>query len=149
MILAPYIVNLVRLLIFRAYNICSTYFSFHNELSYSKSFLKGNSFPMPLIDRVTRSFLDHTSAGTGKNIWLGMINLLYIFPSQGLVVYSLSLVSLDLLNNVILVINCELFSPPLIVYPICVISAIVNENLQLNRSISLFLQHFVVYSMLA
>ena len=54
-----YKVNLVRSLIFRAYNICSTYLSVHNELARIRSFLKGNSFPMPLIDKIIRSFLDH------------------------------------------------------------------------------------------
>ena len=44
-----YKVNPVCLLTFRACIICSTYFSFHNELSRTKSFLKGNSFPMPLF----------------------------------------------------------------------------------------------------
>ena len=62
-----YNVNLVRSLIFRPYNICSMYFSFHNELSCIKRFLKGNSFLMPLIDRIIRSFLGRTSSSTGRN----------------------------------------------------------------------------------
>ena len=61
-----YKVNLVRSLVFRAYNICSTYFSFHTELSRIKRFLKENSFPLSLIDRTIRSFLDHTYASTSK-----------------------------------------------------------------------------------
>ena len=44
-----------------------TYFSPHNELSRLKSFLKGNSFPTPLSDRVIKSFLENTFSDTGKN----------------------------------------------------------------------------------
>ena len=61
-----YKANLVRSLIFRAYDICSTYGSFHIELSRIKRLLKGNSFPLPLSDRITRSFLFHIFSSTGK-----------------------------------------------------------------------------------
>ena len=62
-----YKANLVRSLIFRAFfSICSTYVSFHNELSRITRLLKGNSFPLPLIDKIARSFLDHIFSSTCK-----------------------------------------------------------------------------------
>ena len=81
--LHAYKVSLVCSLIFRTYNFCSTHFSFHDELSRIKSFLvvklsriksflvvkaflKENSSPMPLIDRVNRSFLDYAFSGKGE-----------------------------------------------------------------------------------
>ena len=66
--LSPHIykVNLVRSLIFRAFNICSSYLSFHIELSRIKGILKENSFPMPLIDKVIKSFLDSIFSNKSK-----------------------------------------------------------------------------------
>ena len=49
--------NFVPSLTFRAYNICSTYVSFHLELSRIKGFLKQNSFPNLLSIRLFNLFL--------------------------------------------------------------------------------------------
>lgn len=57
--------NLARSLIFRAYDICYIYFNFRNDFSHIKTMLKGNSFPMPLIDRVIKYFLDYIFSDTG------------------------------------------------------------------------------------
>ena len=56
----------MRSLIFQVYNICSSYLSFHNELSRIKSILKENSFPLPLIVKVIKSSLDSIFANKSK-----------------------------------------------------------------------------------
>ena len=50
-----YKVNLIRVLVF---HICSTYSNFHAEVVRIKGILKENCFPVPLIDRVIKTFLD-------------------------------------------------------------------------------------------
>ena len=57
--LAPdkYKINLVRILVFRAFHICSTYMNFHHELIRIKRILTENCFPRSIIDRVIKSFL--------------------------------------------------------------------------------------------
>ena len=53
-----YKVNLIRVLVYRAFHICSTYSNFHAEVVRIKGILKENCFPPPLVDRVIKSFLD-------------------------------------------------------------------------------------------
>ena len=47
-----YKINLVRILVFRAFHICSSYISFHYELMRIKRILTENCFPRSIIDRV-------------------------------------------------------------------------------------------------
>ena len=49
-----------------AYKICSTYFSFHIELSHIKGFCKENSFSISLIDSAFKFFLGHIFSSAGK-----------------------------------------------------------------------------------
>ena len=58
--LAPdkYKINFGRILVFRAFHICSYYSNFHNELTRIKRILSFNCFPRSIIDRVIKSFLD-------------------------------------------------------------------------------------------
>ena len=58
--LAPdkYKINLVRILVFRAFHICSTYMNFHYELIRFEIMLTENCFPRSIIDSVIKSFLD-------------------------------------------------------------------------------------------
>ena len=53
-----YKVNLIRVLVYRAFHICSTYANFHDEVVRIKGILKENCFPLPLVDRVIKTFLD-------------------------------------------------------------------------------------------
>ena len=43
---------------YRAFHICSTYANFHDEVVRIKGILKENCFPLPLVDRVIKTFLD-------------------------------------------------------------------------------------------
>ena len=52
-----YKVNLIRVLVYRAFHICSTYSNFHAEGARIKGILKESCFPLPLIDRVNKTFL--------------------------------------------------------------------------------------------
>ena len=58
--LAPdkYKTNLISVLIFRVFQICSSYVSFHQEITRIKDILCKNRFPKTLIDRIIKSFLD-------------------------------------------------------------------------------------------
>ena len=53
-----YKVNLIRVLVYRTFHICSTYSNFDDEVVRIKGILKENCFPMPLIDRVIKTFMD-------------------------------------------------------------------------------------------
>ena len=50
--------NLISVLVYRAFHICSSYQNFHNEIVRIKEILIKNSFPRALIDRIIKSFLD-------------------------------------------------------------------------------------------
>ena len=54
-----YKINLINVLIYRAFHICSTYTNFHKELCNIKAFLHDNRFPKSLIDRIIRTFLNN------------------------------------------------------------------------------------------
>ena len=58
--LAPtkYKINLVRVLVYRAFHICSSYRNFHEEIVRIKKILTENCFPKSLIDRIIKKFLD-------------------------------------------------------------------------------------------
>ena len=50
--------NLINSLLYRAFNICSSYANFHNEIVRIKCILAKNCFPRSMVDNVIRSFLD-------------------------------------------------------------------------------------------
>ena len=51
-------INLITVLIYRAYHICSSSFSFHEQVVNIKRFLQYKHFPIYLIDCVINNFLD-------------------------------------------------------------------------------------------
>ena len=79
--------------IFRAYDICSTYFSFHFELSPIKGFLKGNSFPIFLNENIIKSFLDNIFSSVGNNTRINEDTLALVFNTPSLDPSSLHLES--------------------------------------------------------
>ena len=50
--------NLINSLIYRAFNSCSSYANFHNEIVRIKCSLAKNCFPRSMVDEVIRPFLD-------------------------------------------------------------------------------------------
>ena len=50
-----YKTNLVRILVFRAFYICSSFVNFHKEIVRIKEILRANCFPVTLIDNVIRN----------------------------------------------------------------------------------------------
>ena len=58
--LAPtkYKINLIRVLVYRAFHICSSYRNFHEEVVRIKKILTENCFPKSLIDHIIKKFLD-------------------------------------------------------------------------------------------
>ena len=55
---SKYKVNLVTVLVYRAFHICSSYAHFHDQLCNIKRFLQQNCFPKHLIDKLIKKFLD-------------------------------------------------------------------------------------------
>lgn len=51
-------INSIKCLLFRAYNICSSYLSFHNETSFLKSYFIKNGYPINIIDNQIKNFLN-------------------------------------------------------------------------------------------
>ena len=49
--------GLIDTLLYRAYNICSSYASFDQEISYLKAVWQKNSFPLFFIDKCVQKFL--------------------------------------------------------------------------------------------
>ena len=61
--------NLISVLVYRAFHICSSYQNFHNEIVRIKEILVKNSFPRALTDRIIKSFLDKRFAPTKFSGW--------------------------------------------------------------------------------
>jgi len=55
----PYIykINSIKTLITRAYNLCSNWAAFHQELLFLKNFFTTNGYPLQLFDKITKTFL--------------------------------------------------------------------------------------------
>jgi len=56
-----YKINSIKTLICRAYNVCSSYISLHNEFEFLRNFFCGNGFPRSIVDNQIRKFLDRQS----------------------------------------------------------------------------------------
>ena len=50
--------GLINTLLYRAYNICSNYSSFQQEINYLKTIWQKNSFPLFFIDKCVQKFLN-------------------------------------------------------------------------------------------
>ena len=61
-----YKVNLISMLVFRAFNICSSYINFHNELLKIKHTLAKNCYPSSLIDNVIKKFFNERFSPSNK-----------------------------------------------------------------------------------
>jgi len=55
----PYIykINSIRTLITRAYNLCSNWSFFHDEMMFLKNFFVTNGYPLHIFDKITNKFL--------------------------------------------------------------------------------------------
>ena len=60
-------ISAVKSLIFRAYHVSSTFFKFHEELTFLKQFFVNNGFPMYIIDNVTKTILNKEFSSTSSN----------------------------------------------------------------------------------
>ena len=56
-----YKTNMISVLIYRAFHICSSYQNFHEKIVRIKEILCKNCFPRALTDRIIKSFLDKSS----------------------------------------------------------------------------------------
>ena len=79
-----YKVNLIVVLIYRAYHICSSYLSFHEQVCIIKRFLQQNRFPIYLINRVIKIFLDKQNITKIKSQNVSKLPVLILLPYLGL-----------------------------------------------------------------
>ena len=75
--------NLISVLVYRAFHICSSYQNFHNEIVRIKEILVKNSFPRALTDRIIKSFLDKRFAPRPPAPQEAKTALLFCMPYLG------------------------------------------------------------------
>ena len=84
-----YKINLISVLIYRAYHICSSYLSLHEQVCSIKRFLQQNQFPIYLINRIIKNFLDRQYSTINKLQNVPKLPVLVLLPYLG--VYSVRL----------------------------------------------------------
>ena len=116
-----YKVNLIHILVYRAFNICSSYSFFHKELIKTKHILLNNCFPPFLIDSVIKNFLNNSS-----NLHLNLIHpnqtnnpSTFVFPIQVILALKSGVICSSSLNLSILMLNYGLYLDHLSVYHLC------------------------------
>ena len=72
--------NSIRTLVFRAYQLCTTWIDFHNELSFILKFFKKNGYPEALIFRVFNKFLQNIFSPKPKVISVPKLTFYVKFP---------------------------------------------------------------------
>ena len=55
--------NSIKTLLYRCYEVCSNWISFHKEIEFLSNFFQNNGFPLGIIEETVRNFLD-TRMGT-------------------------------------------------------------------------------------
>ena len=75
--------NLISVLVYRVFHICSSYQNVHNEIVRIKEILVKNSFPRALIDRIIKSFLDKRFAPRPPAPQEAKTALLFCMPYLG------------------------------------------------------------------
>ena len=85
-----YKINLISVLIYRAFHICSSYKAFHSrQICNIKLFLQQNRFPAQLIDRIIKKFLNKQYVVDIKPSNVPKLPILLFLPYLG--VYSIHL----------------------------------------------------------
>jgi len=84
-----YKINLISVLIYRAFHICSSYKAFHSQICNIKRFLQQNRFPAQLIDRIIERFLSKQYVADIKPSNVPKLPILLFLPYLG--VYSIHL----------------------------------------------------------
>ena len=77
-------INTIKCLLFRAYNICSSYSSFHNEITFLISFFTKNGFPINIINNQIRKFLDKQYYNFPKPSTVNRDTIFFKFPYCGM-----------------------------------------------------------------
>ena len=73
-------INLVRVLINRAFHICSSCHNFHEEIVRIKKILSDNCFPKSMIDRIIKNFLDRQFESGSSTKANDKVPLLFCIP---------------------------------------------------------------------
>ena len=78
-----YKINLIRVLVYRAFHICSSYLNFHEEVVRIKNILTENCFPKSLIDHIIKKFLDRQFRPSPLKEADNKVPLLFCIPFLG------------------------------------------------------------------
>ena len=78
-----YKTNLITVLVYRAFHICSTYISFHKQLLFIKEVLHDNCYPKYLIDRFIKRFLNKHFDPRPKPTTVQKMPLCFYMPYLG------------------------------------------------------------------
>ena len=78
-----YKTNLITVLVYRAFHICSTYISFHNQLLLIKEVLHDNCYSKYLIDRFIKRFLNKHFDPRRKPTTVQKMPLCFYMPYLG------------------------------------------------------------------
>ena len=82
-------INAIKTLLYRCYNICSDWQSVHSEFEFLINFFRNNNFPLHLILRNIRSFLDKTFSPPSTPVIDKPPVHYVILPFYGLLSFSL------------------------------------------------------------
>ena len=78
-----YKTNLITVLVYRAFHICSTYISFHKQLLFIKEVLHDNCYPKYLVDRFIKRFLNKHFDHRPKPATVQKMPLCFYMPYLG------------------------------------------------------------------
>ena len=82
-------INAIKTLLYRCYNICSDWHSIHTELESLTNFFKNNKYPLHLIHKHIKAFLNKTTSPTPTvNTDKSLIHYI-VLPYYGLLSYSI------------------------------------------------------------
>jgi len=84
-----YKINLISVLIYRAFQICLSYIAFHRQICNIKRFLQQNRFPLQLINRIIKRFLNKQYLVDMKPSSVPKLPIFLFLPYLG--VYSIHL----------------------------------------------------------
>ena len=80
-----YKLNTLKTLIYRCYHVCSSYFHFHEEVNFLKSFFSNNGFPINLFFNEVKNFLSKLYSQNLKIHTVGKKKIYVSFPYYGYV----------------------------------------------------------------
>ena len=82
-------INSIKTLLHRAYSICSTWISFHEELERLKDYFHSNGYALPLIEKHIKRFINNRFDNNRQKIEIEKETKYITLPFQGYFSYQL------------------------------------------------------------